>query len=299
MLSVVENHAEFPWRQDDPIMHRAVDHFASLLGCLHNDKDPCLIYSLIIFDHLWSCLIMFDQHLPARCKMSIAHTKIVIILQILHRKTFGQVSNRKARASQTLKSQLEDLLEDTWVGIGFKSLESYGAGTYKTCAQWWYIVNHCNILCFCQETSHLQSVQTFLNEELIHAGTKHTNSVFFLHIGQQSIRAEQVQDDPSKKHQGFQSTSSLVVGCRRIDFLWVAIGEMSEWLHILSPIFFCQNLRRRQSWRKSRKCTHRSSGRTRSHTNWSADELESQAVELELWALGNISIEQSCFNQDE
>ena len=61
-------------------MHRAVDHFASLLGCLHNDKDPCLIYSLI----------MFDQHLPARCKMSMAHAKI-IILQILHRKTFGQV----------------------------------------------------------------------------------------------------------------------------------------------------------------------------------------------------------------
>ena len=77
---------------------------------------------------------MFDQHLPARCKMSMAHAKI-IILQILHRKTFGQVSNRKARSSQTLKSQLEDLFEDTRVGIGFKSLESSGAGTHKTCAQ--------------------------------------------------------------------------------------------------------------------------------------------------------------------
>ncbi|CAL1148709.1 unnamed protein product, partial [Cladocopium goreaui] len=28
--------------KDDPIMHRAVDHFASLLGCLHNDKETKL-----------------------------------------------------------------------------------------------------------------------------------------------------------------------------------------------------------------------------------------------------------------
>ena len=87
---------------------------------------------------VWSSLIMFDQHLPARCKMSIANAKIVMILQILHRTTFGQVSNRKARSSQTLKSQLEDLFEDTRVGIGCR--------VYRRIFWRWYLQNMCIII---------------------------------------------------------------------------------------------------------------------------------------------------------
>ena len=88
---------------------------------------------------VWSSLIMFDhdQHLPARCKMSIANAKI-IILQSLHRTTFGQVSNRKARSSQTLKSQLEDLFEDTRVGIGCR--------VYRRIFWRWYLQNMCIII---------------------------------------------------------------------------------------------------------------------------------------------------------
>ena len=95
---------------------------------------------------VWSCLIIFDQHLPARCKMSIAHTNIVIILQILHRKTFGQVSNRKARSSQTLKSQLEDLFEDTRVGIGCR--------VYRRIFWRWYLQNMC-IMIHCESLYYI------------------------------------------------------------------------------------------------------------------------------------------------
>ena len=89
---------------------------------------------------------MFDQHLPARCKMSIANAKI-IILQSLHRTTFGQVSNRKARSSQTLKSQLEDLFEDTRVGIGCR--------VYRRIFWRWYLQNMCIIIASNIYTLHI------------------------------------------------------------------------------------------------------------------------------------------------
>ena len=137
---------------------------------------------------------MFDQHLPARCKMSIANAKI-IILQSLHRTTFGQVSNRKARSSQTLKSQLEDLFEDTRVGIGCR--------VYRRIFWRWYLQNMCIVIYihYIYIYIYIQRYYVFVKRHLIFKPSKHfqTKNVstlppntpimyLFFAFGQQGIR---------------------------------------------------------------------------------------------------------------